>query len=188
MPKFITNIPNAKTLLIIQFLVIIYLVYKLSNDEHNYDEEETFSEFLNRMSQEFYSIGFKHGTSKTFTNNYHRIYGSYLGPRRYEKLDLLEIGLGCDMGSGPGKSLATWREYLPNTRITILERDAKCAESLRLKIDQLFIGDQIDFGLLKQVADAGEIIDFLTSTKSKTYFFYCYPFLKYTIYDNYRFE
>lgn len=59
------------------------------------------------------------------------------------------------MNYGPGKSVLVWREFLPKARISILEFDAKCAESFRDKVEQLFTGDQSDFAKLAQVGKAG---------------------------------
>lgn len=83
------------------------------------------------------------------------MYGLFLGPLRGKSLSVLEIGLGCMMGYGPGRSLPVWRKYLPNARLTVLEYDEKCAENFRSQVDQLFIGDQSDFKLLKNVAAGG---------------------------------
>lgn len=78
-----------------------------------------------------------------------------IGPRRFENVHLLEIGLGCTMTYGPGKSLLTWREYLPNAKISVLEYDEKCANALSSHVDQLFTGDQSDFQVLDPVARGG---------------------------------
>jgi hypothetical protein len=59
------------------------------------------------------------------------------------------------MGYGPGKSLLTWREYLPKAKITYLEYDKTCAETFRDKVDNLYIGDQSDFDVLKKVGRSG---------------------------------
>lgn len=40
---------------------------------------------------------------------------------------MLEIGLGCNMGYGPGKSYDTWLEWLPNVDLYFIEYDGACA-------------------------------------------------------------
>jgi hypothetical protein len=67
----------------------------------------------------------RHGSDKC-DHNYHHLYASILGPRRYDTLAILEIGLGTNnedvvsnMGAGarPGASLRAWRDYLPKSSI-----------------------------------------------------------------------
>ena len=68
----------------------------------------------------------KHGSDKAWDHNYHHLYGSFLGPRRYDTLRVLEIGLGTNnpdvvstMGKNgiPGASLRAFRDFLPNAEI-----------------------------------------------------------------------
>ena len=55
-----------------------------------------------------------------------------------------------------GTSIPLWREFCPNATYSLLEYDAKCAESFRGKVDNLFLGDQSDLDLLRIVgANAG---------------------------------
>lgn len=105
--------------------------------------------------EEFRRIGQRYGTDKVFPHAYHSMYGLYLGRVRTRNLTLLEIGLGCDMKYGPGRSLSLWREYLPNSAIHILEYNGTCAKRLESRTDKLYIGDQSNMTLLKQIADGG---------------------------------
>jgi len=68
----------------------------------------------------------RYGSDKSSAHNYHLLYGPMLGPRRYEPLQLFEVGLGTNnlaiassMGvSGrPGASLRAFRDFLPNAQI-----------------------------------------------------------------------
>ena len=68
----------------------------------------------------------KHGSDKASAHDYYRVYGSILGRRRLEPLNILEIGLGTNnidipsnMGpSGrPGASLRAFRDWAPNAQI-----------------------------------------------------------------------
>lgn len=104
---------------------------------------------------EFQKIARTHNTDKTTAHRYQNIYGTFLGPIKDENLHLLEIGLGCTMGYGPGKSIPVWREFIPKVHLSILEYDRNCSEKFRDKVEQLFIGDQSDFNLLKEVANGG---------------------------------
>jgi len=78
--------------------------------------------------ESFYNIASKHGTDKVTTHSYHHMYTKYLEPIRTQKLKMLEIGLGCDMSYGPGKSYYTWLEFFPNVDLYFMEYDGKCAE------------------------------------------------------------
>ena len=101
----------------------------------------------------FKRIALKHGTDKVTTHHYQYVYGQLLGHQRLEYLNFLEIGLGCDMGYGPGKSLLVWKEYLPNAKISILEFNEKCARKFESQVRHLFVGDQSDFSLLKRIGE-----------------------------------
>ena len=48
-------------------------------------------------------IALKNGSDKVTTHHYEYVYGQTVGPIRYEKINFLEIGLGCDMGYGGGQ-------------------------------------------------------------------------------------
>lgn len=52
---------------------------------------------------------------------YHYAYTRYLVHARYRPMHILEIGLGCNMGYGPGASLKLWKAYLPCTKISYVE-------------------------------------------------------------------
>ena len=52
---------------------------------------------------------------------YHYMYTRYLAHARFHQLNILEVGLGCDMRYGAGASLRLWRAYLPCSRISFVE-------------------------------------------------------------------
>ena len=64
----------------------------------------------------FSAIDAKSVTDKVSTHTYQVMYGMFILPLVHghrdssRKIRLLEIGMGCDMFYGPGKSLAIWRE------------------------------------------------------------------------------
>jgi hypothetical protein len=79
---------------------------------------------------------------------------------------MLEIGLGCDMGYGPGASYYTWLEYFPYVDLYYIEFDAACATKWMNKTEKatVFAGDQADIPfleefLLKSGGDFDVIID-----------------------------
>ena len=92
-------------------------------------------------------------TDKITTHTYQTMYGMFLVPlardakHNHQKLKFLEIGLGCHMTYGPGKSVYLWRKLLGDTaEIWEGEYDAGCAAKLEetgaLKGINLVIGDQ----------------------------------------------
>ena len=85
-------------------------------------------------------------------HSYQYMYGKYLFPARYRPLKILEIGLGCDMGYGPGKSMELWLEIMPKATYYSIEFDAACAEKFRSTLgNRIFSGDQSDVALLQRV-------------------------------------
>ena len=92
-------------------------------------------------------------TDKITSHTYQTMYGMFLVPlarnakRIGQKLKFLEIGLGCNMNYGPGKSVYVWRKLFGDTaEIWEAEYDAKCAKKLKesgeLKGINLLVGDQ----------------------------------------------
>lgn len=114
-------------------------IVNLKQTEHNPKE----------WVDEFKALLKKHGTDK-YAHKLYTLYGLYLGPIRFNKLNILEIGLGCDMSYGPGKSLDVWREYLPNTKISVMEIDKDCADKFRNQVELMIVGSKSDFDVLKQ--------------------------------------
>ena len=89
------------------------------------------------------------------THHYEYVYGQIVGPIRFEKINFLEIGLGCGMGYGPGKSIPVWKEFMPNATISILEYNGACAKPFESQVKNLFVGDQSDLSLMKQIGEFG---------------------------------
>jgi hypothetical protein len=89
------------------------------------------------------------------THHYEYVYGQLIGPIRFEKINFLEIGLGCGMGYGPGKSIPVWKEFMPNATISILEYNGACAKPFESQVKNLFVGDQSDLSLMKQIGEFG---------------------------------
>ena len=55
---------------------------------------------------------------------YHYLYSRYLTHARLHDLNILEVGLGCNMRYGPGASLNLWRALLPCANISFIEYNA----------------------------------------------------------------
>ncbi|KAI7846177.1 hypothetical protein COHA_000347 [Chlorella ohadii] len=108
----------------------------------------------------FFEYAARTPTDKVGAHAYHYLYNRYLPHARLHDLNILEIGLGCNMEYGAGASLKIWRALLPCANISFIDYDAACAEKYKTQIEsegggRLYIGSQDDPKLLAQiVADA----------------------------------
>ena len=118
--------------------------------------------------ESFKTIAFKHGTDKVTTHHYEYVYGQLIGPFRFDNLNFLEIGLGCGMGCGPGKSIPVWKEYMPNANVSILEFNEACARPFESQVKSLFIGDQSDLSLMKRIGEKGGQFDIIVDDGGHT--------------------
>ena len=144
-----------KFLAVISLIILAYQLFKANKAKDN-QSQLSLNENYNNWIKMFLEIGQKHGSDKVSTHQYQHLYGFLLGPVRENKLDVLEIGLGCDMNYGPGKSLLLLQEFLPNAKLDYLEFNKTCAMQFKDKMKRIYAGDQSDFGLLKQITDAGK--------------------------------
>ena len=154
-------------LLCVMFISIIliqfYMLKTLQIPSNNISEsmstifrEEKEYQFLSLKTNidQFKKIALKHGTDKVGYHNYEYVYGQLLGPMRFSnELNFLEIGLGCGMPYGPGKSIPVWQDYLPNALISILEYDEKCARPFETLVNKLYIVDQRDREKMRKVGE-----------------------------------
>lgn len=104
-------------------------------------------------------------TDKVTTHSYQIMYGRFLLPyyQQNPTMKMLEIGLGCDMGYGPGASVALYKKLFPRAELWEAEYDADCVEKHRngaLKGINLLTGDQgNDVVLDGWIADSGGNFD-----------------------------
>ena len=110
------------------------------------------------------AIAARIGTDKVTTHAYGWLYDRYI-PRfvvRAQatkiKVRLLEIGLGCNMGYGAGKSALTWQEVFARVGvdITYLEYNSPCLEKWLREVGTPagivgYAGDQRDEALLARI-------------------------------------
>jgi hypothetical protein len=101
------------------------------------------------------ATGMKVVTDKVTTHQYDAMYSKYfeVQHRRFQKLKLLEIGLGCNMNYGPGASAHLWRKYLPAADIWFAEYDKACVDKYKATLDGIGIagvltGDQANMEVL----------------------------------------
>jgi len=93
------------------------------------------------------AIGLKPVTDKVTTHTYQIMYGRFLLPYYHQipTMKMLEIGLGCNMGYGPGASVALHKKLFPQAELWEAEYNAACVEKHRdgtLKGINLLTGDQ----------------------------------------------
>jgi hypothetical protein len=76
----------------------------------------------------FIDVASLYTTDKTqhSPHHYEFAYQALVAPRRCSATSMLEIGLGCGMGYGPGHSVPLWAKYLPHATISIFEFDFPC--------------------------------------------------------------
>ena len=99
--------------------------------------------------QRLWAVGLATGTDKfeapgSPTNHrYQSLYEELLGPLHCQPLNILEIGLGCNVGiSEAGKSLAMWLHYFPLATVTVFEYDEACVAAWRAQ-DPMRIGFEV---------------------------------------------
>ena len=80
----------------------------------------------------------------------------YLPEFKFQEGQLLEVGLGCDMGYGPGKSAKLWREYFPKMDIHFVEFDGECVKKHSNKFTgiNVHVGDQGDPMLMSRLVNS----------------------------------
>jgi demethylmacrocin O-methyltransferase len=109
-----------------------------------------YQDNLNKLAQIY-------RTDKWGTHFYTQHYHNHFKNIRFEKLNILEIGVGGfeDPLKG-GNSLRMWKRYFPNSNIYSLDiHDKSFHQEKRIKI---FQGSQVDFQFLdKVVSNMGEI-------------------------------
>jgi len=134
--------------ILLSFIIVQYFL----NERITLTEENSQKTIKNNVNL-FKKLGDKSRTDKTTFHHYEHLYGTHVGPFRDRKINFLEIGLGCGMGYGPGKSLMLWKKFLPQANLYEMEYDVSCAEKFRSQVKQLFTGDQSDLNLLKRIGD-----------------------------------
>lgn len=104
--------------------------------------QHTFREGI----EEVQTIGNKAGTDKTVSSHrYQNMYGKYLPDIRAKAraeqrpVKFLEIGLGCNMQYGPGKSVQLWKEFFEKDggklELHEVEIDRACVEKWESKLN-----------------------------------------------------
>lgn len=106
-------------------------------------------------SYEFFILANKSVSDKFHAHAYQYAYAKYLSPLRQSKVKILEIGLGCNMPYGPGKSLELWLEYFSkDAEIWYFEINGLCLNKTLKNINASnvhgYVGDQANVQHLKE--------------------------------------
>ena len=130
-------------------------------------------------SDDFFSLALRVGTDKVHKNDdpgghhYHNAYQKYLFPLRQAKIKFLEIGLGCDMQYGPGKSALLWRELFvhPSTEIWEAEVNVACASKWNETMkNRILTGNQAEEATLRNwITTTGGEFDIIIDDGGHTY-------------------
>lgn len=94
------------------------------------------------------------GTDKVTLHAYESVYAKYFefDQRRLRVRKILEIGLGCNMDYGPGRSAALWKRYFRRAEVWMAEYDAACVHKHTAQLAALGVkvvtGDQADVKVL----------------------------------------
>jgi hypothetical protein len=131
---------------------LFFILFTISSKEaHAWKTRESWESLAKRA-----------GTDKVTTHAYEKIYEMWLAPWRHEAVNFLEIGLGCDMTYGPGKSLSLWEEYFTHrdARVSFLEVDGVCVKNhaIKLRNGTIFVGSQEDESVLRNIAAEGHAV------------------------------
>lgn len=124
-------------------------------------QEDGVADFArHELAHKFRSAGDNAGTDKTSEHHYQYMYGKYLSHeplhRRGNTVKLLEIGLGCNMQYGPGKSVALWKSWFHSLDLHELEYNENCVKKWREDISRMqnltvHVGDQKDIAALQRL-------------------------------------
>mmetsp|Transcript_2697 Transcript_2697/g.9652 ORF Transcript_2697/g.9652 Transcript_2697/m.9652 type:complete len:274 (+) Transcript_2697:1848-2669(+) len=151
---------QKKHFLLFFFAILVTTLYSnfSSSHERSLSCTKSSKRGTSNRKNEFLEIALKTGTDKVIADSgqfhsYANAYSKYFDPIRHEPIKLLEIGLGCDMGYGPGRSVQLWNLFFTNSRFDLWEAefDADCAKKWEGSLkNPILIGDQADINVLKR--------------------------------------
>ena len=182
------SLKKSKQLALLVALFVLLITYArtfalFTVPSGQYRTTESYSlnlkELDNSRVADFFSLATRFGTDKVVTDDdpgghhYHNAYQKYLMPLRSLKIKFLEIGLGCDMLYGPGKSARLWKELFrhPSTEIWEAEVDVKCASKWNKTMNnRILTGDQADEDTLRNwISTSGGHFDIIIDDGGHTF-------------------
>lgn len=140
---------------ICHFIFTLGLVHcnSVSQFEKNNNVSHTTIGFTHSPAiSHFHQLGVDAGTDKVVDHHYEYVYGKYLSHHRMNnlngKIKILEIGLGCNMPYGAGKSVKLWKSWFKHLTLDLheMEYDADCVTKWKTDLEKLditvHVGDQ----------------------------------------------
>jgi len=126
----------------------------------------TCSPRAHQKTNNFFQLAQEIGTDKVTSHWYETLYSKYFENRQMDALKLFEIGLGCNMAYGPGRSALLWRKFFPNAEIWFAEYDKECLTKHTAHLHDLKVnavaGDQADIETLRSwIQKTGGAFDFI---------------------------
>lgn len=146
------------------FLIASIVYFGLASVVH--EKEDNFAR--HDLAESFRLVGQAAGTDKVSDHHYQYMYGKYLS---HESLHLhgntikvLEIGLGCNMNYGPGKSVSMWKNWFRSLDLHTMEYDAACVEKWNGELSKLqnvtiHVGDQADVKALQALYEKAQVTE-----------------------------
>jgi len=118
------------------------------------EEQEAMAKSEFGKNGEFWDIASQTKTDKVKRHKYHHLYSHYLPKWTHQNTGaFLEIGLGCNMGYGPGESGKIWTKLFKN--VHFVEYDQKCVQKFADVIKEsnygVFVGDQANITFLEEI-------------------------------------
>ncbi|KAJ1443386.1 hypothetical protein B484DRAFT_18127 [Ochromonadaceae sp. CCMP2298] len=161
----------ASLLLVLLILTSVIAVADSHSDSRRQgtqqDEEKETSFSRPNWLKKFRAAGLEADTDKVGGfHNYEYVYGKYFAHDTFRSghrtIRLLEIGLGCNMGYGPGHSVKLWQLWFPSLDLHEMEYDAACVQKWSAEIASMqnvtvHVGDQANFADLQKVLDGAGV-------------------------------
>ena len=144
------------------WVIYVHLFKSVGGESNAAKTRSRYTTFA-RSNSSFHEIASHYGTDKVNPHHYHWAYDKYLTPIRHSRVKFLEIGLGCDMAYGAGRSAQVWKTFFssPQTEIWQADVDSGCVQKWSNMLgDRVLVGDQGNLTTLKKwVSDTGGNFD-----------------------------
>ena len=127
---------------------------------------DNIDEFINKFYKKdnkssLYDLGVKYQNDKILQHRYDLIYPLFLENLRDEKIKILEIGLGHG-SDGTGYSRNLWKEYFPNSSITVMDINHEFLDEL----GEVLRGDQSSVEDLNKISEKVGCLDLIVDDGS----------------------
>jgi len=128
---------------------------KVTKHQYQLLYERYFPSKQSPVGSSFLEVG-KKALHRQRTSARNRMMARYLTDSQPHAGKFLEIGLGCNMQYGPGKSAVLWKKYFPRMHVAFLEYNGECVKRWSETMDSLnisvYVGNQEDVSTNQFVA------------------------------------